>query len=269
MSSSAVLQSDDLIFPEWPAPPNVRAFFTTRAGGVSTGVHASLNLGAHVGDVPLHVAENRRRVRELVPAAPVWLNQVHGVNVIEGDAHIGINDGPAEADASVTSAHQLPCAVLVADCLPVLFCAEDGSRVGAAHAGWRGLQQGVLERTVEAMRVNPALILAWMGPAIGANAFEVGQDVFDAFTAASNDDAVAFRPIKDRQGKYLADIYALARRRLNAIGVQKIFGGQFCTVSEPTRFFSYRRDGQTGRMAGVIWIAGEKNQRDRRLTALP
>ncbi len=228
-----------------------------RAGGVSTGVHASLNLGAHVGDVPLHVAENRRRVRELLPAAPVWLNQVHGDNVVEADVHAGLKDRPAEADASVTSARQVPCAVLVADCLPILFCAEDGSRVGAAHAGWRGLQQGVLERTVEAMRVDPAMMMAWMGPAIGANAFEVGQDVFDAFTAASIDDVTAFRPIKDRPGKYLADIYTLARRRLKSVGVQRIFGGQFCTVSEPTRFFSYRRDGQTGRMAGVIWITGE------------
>ena len=253
-----MLQSTDLISPDWPAPPGVKAFFTTRAGGVSTGAHASLNLGAHVGDAPEHVAENRRRVRQLLPAAPVWLNQVHGDNVVEADAHIGSKDSPTEADASVTSARQVPCAVLVADCLPVLFCTEDGSRVGVAHAGWRGLQQGVLERTVEAMRVNPALILAWLGPAIGANAFEVGQDVFDAFTAASHDDVTAFRPIKGRHGKYLADIYALARRRLNTVGVQQIFGGQFCTVSEPARFFSYRRDGQTGRMAGVIWIAGEQ-----------
>ncbi len=254
-----MLQSTDLIIPDWPAPPGVKAFFTTRAGGVSTGTHASLNLGAHVGDAPLHVAENRRRVRQLLPVSPVWLNQVHGVNVVDADAHVGIKNSPAEADASVTSARHVPCAVLVADCLPVLFCAEDGSRVGAAHAGWRGLQQGVLERTVDAMRVNPALILAWLGPAIGANAFEVGQDVFDAFTSASHDDVTAFRPIKERQGKYLADIYALARRRLKAVGVPKIFGGRFCTVSEPARFFSYRRDGQTGRMAGVIWIAGEKD----------
>ncbi len=250
-----MLQSTDLIIPDWPAPPGVKAFFTTRAGGVSTGAHASLNLGAHVGDAPLHVAENRRRVRQLLPAAPVWLNQVHGINVVEAHAHVASKDSLAQADASVTSARQVPCAVLVADCLPVLFCAEDGSRVGAAHAGWRGLQQGVLERTVEAMRVDPAMMMAWMGPAIGANAFEVGQDVFDAFTAASDDDASAFRPIQDRQGKYLADIYSLARRRLKSVGVQRVFGGQFCTVSEPTRFFSYRRDGQTGRLAGVIWIA--------------
>ena len=254
-----MLQTSDLIFPDWPAPPNVKAFFTTRAGGVSTGAHASLNLGAHVGDASEHVAENRRRVRELLPAAPVWLNQVHGVNVIHAETRVGATDRPAEADASVTSARHVPCAVLVADCLPVLFCAEDGSRVGAAHAGWRGLKRGVLERTVEAMHVNPSTIMAWLGPAIGANAFEVGQDVVDAFTSASLDDAVAFRPIKDRQGKYFADIYALARRRLTAAGVRQIFGGRFCTVSEPARFFSYRRDGQTGRMGGVIWIAGEKD----------
>ncbi len=254
MSSSAVLQSDDLIFPDWPAPPNVKAFFTTRAGGVSTGVHASLNLGAHVGDVPLHVAENRRRVRELLPAAPVWLNQTHGVNVIFADT-VGVSIAPPlEADASVSETKNIVCAVMVADCLPVLFCVDDSSRVGAAHAGWRGLHSGVLERTVNAMGADPAKVLAWMGPAIGANAFEVGGDVFDAYTSASHEDADAFRPIAERPDKYLADIYALARLRLQRAGVTKIFGGNFCTVNEKARFFSYRRDGQTGRMAALIWL---------------
>ena len=248
-----MLQSTDLIVPDWPAPKNVKAFFTTRNGGASAGVYASLNLGAHVGDDPGRVEENRRRLRELLPAVPVWLNQVHGVNVLRSDARASGTDGAAAADASVTARREVVCAVLVADCLPVLFCTEDGSRVGAAHAGWRGLQAGVLEQTVEAMGADPAHVLAWLGPAIGPNAFEVGADVFEAFTLTASEDAVAFRAIADRSGKYFADIYALARARLQRAGVRKIFGGQFCTVSEPARFFSYRRDGRTGRMAGLIW----------------
>ena len=252
-----MLQTTDLIIPEWPAPPQVKAFFTTRAGGVSTAAHASLNLGAHVGDAPGNVAENRRRLRELLPATPVWLNQVHGVNVVVADAAAASGSShrsEVAADASVTTQVRVPCAVLVADCLPVLFCAEDASGVGAAHAGWRGLQLGVLERTVEAMGVDPAKIIAWLGPAIGPDAFEVGPDVFDAFTSASADDALAFQPAADRQGKYLADIYALARRRLQRAGVRRIFGGKLCTVGDPARFFSYRRDGTTGRMAGLFWL---------------
>lgn len=216
--------------------------------------YASMNVGAHVGDAPLNVSENRRRVRELLPSVPAWLNQVHGVNVVRADAVGPSNNTTVHADASVTAESNIPCGVLVADCLPVLFCAEDGSRVGAAHAGWRGLHRGVLERTVEALDTNPAKILAWLGPAIGANAFEVGADVVDAFSSVSGDDASAFRPIADRRDKYFADIYALARRRLQRAGVTRIFGGEFCTVSEEARFFSYRRDGQTGRMAALIWL---------------
>ena len=248
------MQTSDLIIPDWPAPPEVKAVFTTRAGGASDYPYAGLNLGAHVGDDPLHVAENRRRLQELLPAAPVWLNQVHGVNVVTADSIVANASAAIQADASVATVQQVPCAVLVADCLPVLFCTEDASCVGAAHAGWRGLHSGVLERTVEAMRVDPAKIIAWLGPAIGPNAFEVGQDVFDAFTTGSGDDAAAFRAIEIRRNKYFADIYALARRRLQRAGVQRIFGGQFCTVSDPARFFSYRRDGKTGRMAGVVWL---------------
>ena len=249
-----MLQTTELIIPDWPAPPEVKAFFTTRAGGVSEYPYASLNLGVHVGDDPVHVAENRRRLHELLPAAPVWLNQVHGVNVVSADLVVATASAAVEADASVTAVAQVPCAVLVADCLPVLFCTEDASCVGAAHAGWRGLHKGVLERTVAAMRVDPAKLMAWLGPAIGANTFEVGQDVFDAFTSGSGDDAAAFRVIVNRHDKYFADIYALARWRLQRAGVRRIYGGQFCTVSEPARFFSYRRDGKTGRMAGVVWL---------------
>lgn len=249
-----MLQTRDLIIPDWPAPPRVKAFVTTRAGGVSVHPYASMNVGAHVGDAPLNVSENRRRVRELLPSVPAWLNQVHGVDVVRADAVGPSNNTTLHADASVTAESNIPCGVLVADCLPVLFCAEDGSRVGAAHAGWRGLHRGVLERTIEALDTNPAKILAWLGPAIGANAFEVGADVFDAFSSVSGDDASAFRPIADRRDKYFADIYALARRRLQRAGVTRIFGGEFCTVSEEARFFSYRRDGQTGRMAALIWL---------------
>jgi polyphenol oxidase len=249
-----LLQTTDLISPDWPAPPEVKAFFTTRAGGVSEYPYAGLNLGAHVGDDPVRVAENRSRLQELLPAAPVWLNQVHGVNVVSADLVVATASAAVQADASVTTVQKVPCTVLVADCLPVLFCAEDASCVGVAHAGWRGLHRGVLERTVVAMRVDPAKIMAWLGPAIGPRASEVGQDVLDAFTSGSGDDAAAFRAIVARRDKYFADIYKLARRRLQRAGVQRIFGGQFCTVSEPARFFSYRRDGNTGRMAGLIWL---------------
>lgn len=248
-----MLQATELIFPDWPAPRGVKAFFTTRGGGASRGAYASLNLGAHVGDEPDLVLQNRLRLRELLPTAPVWLDQVHGVNVLVADAGNTAAGVAPPADASVTALRKVVCAVMVADCLPVLFCTEDGARVGAAHAGWRGLGAGVLESTVAAMDTDPAKVLAWLGPAIGPTAFEVGADVFAAFTAASSVDASAFRAVAGRRDKYFADIYALARARLQRVGVQAIFGGQFCTVSEPARFFSYRRDGKTGRMAGLIW----------------
>ena len=248
-----MLQWQHLIIPDWPAPSRVKALFTTRAGGVSTGGYANLNLGAHVGDTPEDVTENRNRLRALLPSAPVWLNQVHGANVVQADETALYSQGASEADASVTTRANVPCAVLVADCLPVLFCSVDGSCVGVAHAGWRGLNRGVLEATVAALNVSPANIIAWMGPAIGSDAFEVGSDVFGALTIASSEDASAFQPIAGKRGKYLADIYELARRRLRRAGVHAIFGGKFCTVSDAARFFSYRRDGKTGRMAALIW----------------
>lgn len=248
-----MLHPQHLIIPDWPAPSRIKAFFTTRAGGVSTDDYATLNLGAHVGDAPEDVAENRIRLRTLLPSTPVWLNQVHGTNVVQADEVALFSQGAGEADASVTTQTNVICAVLVADCLPVLFCAADGSCVGAAHAGWRGLHCGVLEATVAALNVSPANVIAWLGPAIGPGAFEVGADVFDAFTTASPEDASVFQPIAGQRGKYLADIYELARRRLKRAGVQAIFGGKFCTVSDPARFFSYRRDGKAGRMAAVIW----------------
>ena len=254
MTQKKVLATNDLIVPDWPAPQGVKALFTTRVGGVSKGEFASLNLGVHVGDLPGNVTENRRRLGELLPASPIWLNQVHGAGVVAAEAIAASTSVAVEADGSVTTRTKIPCAVLVADCLPVLFCADDGSCVGAAHAGWRGLHRGVLEKTVVAMVISPARILAWLGPAIGPSAFEVGTDVQQAFTSANQQDASAFRPIAGRPEKYLTDIYALARRQLQQLGVSKIFGGNFCTVGEPARFFSYRRDGKTGRMAAVIWI---------------
>lgn len=247
-----MLQLRDLMVPDWPLPAGVKALFTTRLGGASKGAYASLNLGAHVGDDPLAVQENRRRVRALLPGTPRWLDQVHGTRVIT----IGGEDdelSPPEADASVTRMKGRPCAVMVADCLPILLCDARGSCVAAAHAGWRGLAAGVIERTVAAMPVDPGQLTAWLGPAIGASAFEVGQDVVDAFASLGPDSRAAFRSLPGRPGKYLADIYALASLRLSAAGIEQVHGGGLCTVSAPDRFFSYRRDGQTGRMAAIIW----------------
>ena len=249
-----MISRSDLIVPDWPAPANVRAFFTTRGGGTSRGGFASLNLGLHVGDEYGQVQENRARFLAMLPSAPRWLNQVHGTNVLE----IGAESAPSadvvpQADAVMSRESGKTCVVLVADCLPVLFCNDAGSCVAAAHAGWRGLAAGVLERTVESMKSPTTGAMAWLGPAIGASAFEVGQDVVDAFVSQSIQARRAFTPIDGKPGKYLADIFQLARQRLSAVGIERIYGGQFCTVSDPARFFSYRRDGRTGRMAGVIW----------------
>ncbi|MBL8523203.1 MAG: peptidoglycan editing factor PgeF [Betaproteobacteria bacterium] len=248
-----MLEKSQLIVPDWPAPAGVRAFFTTRVGGVSEGPFASLNLGLHVGDDPALVAENRARVRAHLPDEPVWLNQVHGSNVVNVRADTHYRD-LAPADAAVSDVPSRVCSVMVADCLPVLFCDTEGKWVGAAHAGWRGLAAGVLERTTAAMPVAPSNLMAWLGPAIGPTAFEVGQDVVDAFVRHDPTASSAFKARVNATGKYLADIYTLARQRLNAAGVNRIYGGDFCTVSDTSRFFSYRRDGKTGRMAGLIWI---------------
>ncbi len=233
---------------DWPAPAGVYAGTTTRAGGVSTGAFASLNLGAHVGDAPEHVAENRRRLRQALrlPGEPQWLRQVHGTDVVYVP-----HAGEAVADGSWTDRPGVVCAVLSADCLPVLLCDESGERVGAVHAGWRGLCAGALEAAVAAMSVPPERLLAWLGPAIGPSAFEVGPEVREAFVAADAMAAEAFRA--NRPGHWLADLYLLARQRLQATGVERIYGGGHCTLSEAERFYSYRRDGQTGRMASIIW----------------
>lgn len=237
------------IVPEWDAPVNVRALITTRAGGVSQGRYASLNLGDHVGDAPAQVAQNRRILRHRLPAEPKWLKQVHGTAVAEVD----VVGGAVEADASVAHTPGVVCAVLTADCLPVLLCDRGGTVVAAAHAGWRGLLAGVLEQTVAAMGVPPESLLAYLGPAIGPQAFEVGDEVRVAFLSADAPAAEGFAPGAD--GKWLADIYRLARMRLKKAGVRQVYGGGFCTFTEAGRFFSYRRDGVTGRMAALIWLS--------------
>lgn len=242
-----------LIRPDWPAPPGVRAAFTLRTGGVSAAPYDSLNMGASIGDTPDAVTENRRRVREALrlPGEPVWLAQVHGTDVVALGADSASADMP-EGDASVAWVPGLVCAIRVADCMPVLFAAQDGGAVGAAHAGWRGLAGGVLEATVERMGVPASRLIAWMGPAIGQANFEVGDDVRLAFTGTDPDAVSAFLP--NARGRWQCDLYALARRRLAAMGVSGVYGGGWCTFADTARFFSYRRSSQCGRMAALIWM---------------
>ncbi|MCW8972882.1 MAG: peptidoglycan editing factor PgeF [Gammaproteobacteria bacterium] len=238
-----------LIPPSWPAPANVHAAVTTRQGGVSRAPYDSLNLGDHVGDDPTAVAHNRLLLREslALPSEPHWLSQVHG------NCAIDAADSPSgcEADAVFSRDASEVCAVLTADCLPVLLCDSGGSVVAAVHAGWRGLLDGVIENTVARM-AGWGEILAWLGPAIGPQAFEVGEEVRQAFINEDVATAGAFAP--SPAGRWLADIYALARRRLQRAGVDAIYGGEYCTFSDPERFYSYRRDGVTGRMASLIWM---------------
>jgi YfiH family protein len=235
------------IVPKWPAPKGVRALITARAGGVSSGSYASLNLGTRVGDDPASVERNRALLRSCLPAEPRWLKQVHGTRVVAArDA-----SPDAEADAAVTSTTDVVCAVLVADCLPVLLCDKAAEVVAVAHAGWRGLSGGVIEAAVRAMQVPARAVMAYLGPGIGSRAYEVGAEVREAFLRHDPDAAKAFAPGPEE--KFFADLYALARQRLAACGVEAVFGGDFCTASD-TRFFSFRRDRITGRMAGLIWL---------------
>ena len=236
------------VIPHWPAPAGVRAYTTTRAGGVSAGAYAALNLAAHVGDDPAAVEENRRRLRTQLPAEPLWLSQVHGTTVVRAEDAV---EGVA-ADAAFTRRAGRVCAVLTADCLPVLLCNDAGTVVGAAHAGWRGLAGGVVEAAVRATNEPPVRLLAWLGPAIGPQAFEVGAEVRAAFLAHSPEAAAAFA-VKEN-GKWLADLYRLAELRLHGLGVERVFGGGFCTFNEAERFYSYRREKTTGRMASLIWL---------------
>ena len=239
--------------PAWPAAGTVRAAFTLRCGGVSAAPFDTLNVGAHVGDPAGHVTENRARVRAALalPHEPRWLDQVHGRDVIEVRAADPAT--PPRADAAIARECGAVAVVQVADCLPVLFAAADGSCVAAAHAGWRGLAAGVLEATLSRLGAEPAGLLAWLGPAIGPAHFEVGAEVRDAFLAQDRAAVAAFRP--NERGRWQCDLVALARRRLEQAGVRRVFGGEWCTYADRTRFFSYRRDGQCGRMAALIWLA--------------
>ena len=243
------MKHSNWIVPEWDAPSSVKALVTTRAGGVSRAPFDSLNLGDHVNDDLHAVIQNRSLLRQFLPAEPVWLKQVHGIGVANAD-HAVDNQ---EADASVAHLKNSVCVVMTADCLPVLLCDDAGRAVGAAHAGWRGLVSGVIERSVQAMALPPASIMAYLGPAIGPQAFEVGDEVRHAFIAHDPEAQLAFVP--HGSGKWLADIYLLARQRLQALGVRRVYGGDFCTFTDSNRFFSYRRDGVTGRMAALIWMS--------------
>lgn len=235
----------DWIQPDWPAPGNVRALSTTRSGGASSGPWSGFNLGTRCGDDESDVLQNRALLDGILPAPVHWLRQVHGARVVRHAGHCGIE---REGDALVAFRPGRVCAVLTADCLPVLFCSRSGDRVAVAHAGWRGLASGILRATVDALDEAPENLMAWMGPAIGPKAFEVGPDVVEAFPGEFPE---GFTPHRDR---YLLDIYTLARSKLAACGIDSVYGGDFCTVSEPERFFSYRRDSVTGRMASLIWL---------------
>lgn len=238
----------EFLIPDWPAPDNVRALQTLRSGGCSPAPWDSLNLGDHVGDDAQRVMANRARLRASLPAEPCWLQQVHGIDVVDAASAA---PGSA-ADAAYARVPGRVCVVMTADCLPVLFCDRAGTVVAAAHAGWRGLLAGVLEQTLATMGCPAGTVLAWLGPAIGPDNFEVGDEVRTAFVARNAEAATAFRPAGD--GKWLADLYALARQRLSSVGVARVYGGDGCTFAERDRFFSYRRDGVTGRQASLIWL---------------
>jgi YfiH family protein len=236
------------IVPEWPAPARVRALVTTRSGGISSGPYASLNLGFRTDDDPAATAQNRSRLLQHLPQPPKWLAQVHGTAVVDADTLTNV----PEADASIAREPGTVCAILVADCLPILLADRAGTCVGAAHAGWRGLAAGVIANTVARMAVAPTDLIAYIGPGIGPAAFEVGDDVLRAFCANALELERAFAPL--RPGKWLCDLPRLARNALHRAGVTEIWGGTLCTYSDSTRFYSYRRDRITGRMAALVWL---------------
>lgn len=239
--------AEHFLCPEWPAPANVHAATTLRTGGVSIGPYASLNPALHVGDDREKVVQNRQLIRDrlALPSEPFWLEQIHSNKVVKAGSAVSL----AQADASYADEPGVVCAVMTADCLPLLFCSIDGLEVAAVHAGWRGLLDGVIGNTVAALGRTDLLV--WLGPAIGPDRFEVGDEVRAAFVRKSSAFGEAFKP--QANGKWLADIYRLARTELYALGVTSIYGGGFCTVTEPDRFYSYRRDTVTGRMATLIW----------------
>jgi polyphenol oxidase len=245
------------ITPEWPAPVTVRALSSYRHGGVSAAPYGSLNLGDHVGDKPSNVAENRRRLAAAagLPAEPQWLAQVHGTNVADLDASQlagAPGGGLGAADACFSRQPRRVCAILTADCLPILLAADSGDLVAAAHAGWRGLAGGVIETLVTAVPAPPAKLMAWLGPAIGPQHFEVGAEVREMLLQNDAGAAAAFTP--NARGRFMTDLGKLARRRLEALGVERIYGGGQCTFAGGDRYFSHRRDGTTGRQATLIWL---------------
>jgi hypothetical protein len=242
-----------LLKPDWPCPPGVHACSSTRQGGISLPPYDSLNLGLHVDDDPHAVATNRQRLQAMagLPAEPLWLEQVHGTRVV--DAKNWQNGG--EADAIFSRHSGQVCAIMTADCLPVLFCDRRGQQVAAAHAGWRGLLNGILQQTVEQFDGPRSDIIAWLGPAIGPQQFEVGTEVYAAFCERYPEAEAAFKHVDETH--CLADIYLLARQQLSQLGIRAVYGGKHCTVTEESLFFSYRRDGVTGRMASLIWIEGK------------
>lgn len=236
--------------PDWPAPPGVRALSTWRRGGISTGKYESLNLGSHVGDEGTAVAGNRRRLQVAagLPAEPCWLRQVHGTEV----ANLDLDAPLTGQDASFTRKHGRICAILSADCLPILIAAADGSVIGAAHAGWRGLSTGVLAAAVRAIGADPAALIAWIGPCIGPGVYEVGPEVREAVLARMPGAASAFRI--NAHARFMADLPLIARLQLQDLGLRRIYGGSVCTYADKERYFSHRRDGQTGRQATLIWL---------------
>ncbi|WP_041366710.1 peptidoglycan editing factor PgeF [Methylophaga frappieri] len=247
------MKANTWLTPDWPIPTTVRALTTTRQGGISQAPFDSLNLGDHVGDLPQHVQHNRHslQINADLPNTPMWLQQTHSCTVIESrDWRSGI-----EADAIITSQTNQVCAILTADCLPILLSHRHGKQVAAIHAGWRGLANGIVEQTLTQLNHPASDFYAWLGPAIGPAAFEVGDEVRNIFIAHNATAKAAFKA--NRPGHHLADIYQLARYRLRAAGVSHIYGGQACTLGSPEQFFSYRRDGVTGRMASLIWITPE------------
>lgn len=243
------------IEPQWPVPAGVRVVSTWRTGGVSSVPYESLNLGAHVGDSAAALTENRRRLAEAagLPSEPVWLAQVHGTHVADLDAAPLVASGYGRpADAAFTRKPGRVCAILTADCLPLVLASDSGDLVAAAHAGWRGLAGGVIEATVVMLGVPPESLLAWLGPAIGPQHFEVGAEVREALLKGDLGAEAAFAP--NARGRYLANLAQLARRRLESLGVNRIFGGDQCTYADRDRYFSHRRDGVTGRQATLIWL---------------
>jgi polyphenol oxidase len=241
----------ELLTPEWPAPAQIQAVSTTRAGGLSPAPYASLNVGLGSGDSHTNVLANRATLAQAakLPAAPRWLSQVHGRDCVDA---ANAADG-AQADASVAFARGQVCAIMTADCLPILLCDFSGTRIGAAHAGWRGLAQGVIEATVRRLDTQPDQLMAWLGPCISAAAYEVGSEVFDTFVSHHGADAAYFSAT--RPGHWHADLHGLARARLARLSVTAVFASPLCTAGDSQRFFSYRRDGVTGRMVSLIWIA--------------